>query len=186
MGSHNSAAATDYGAPATNRGSSKMHRLLLLANHILHFISSLIVMSIAAYLIAHFRHNVHMRYWVSLAAIDLLFFLPALVVPALKSYKGYLAPLDWIFSYLWLTAFIFAAQDYSGGRCHRNSPFYVDKCALKKTLEAFAFLAFLTSLIGTLLEGRLWDVNRNKHPVVVDKHPVAVVPPPTTTPYTAV
>jgi hypothetical protein len=59
----------------------------------------------------------------------------------MKSYKGYLAPLAWIFSYLRLTAFIFAAQDYSSGRCAYNSPSLVNKCGLKKTLAAFAFLA---------------------------------------------
>jgi hypothetical protein len=59
----------------------------------------------------------------------------------MKSYKGYLAPLAWIFSYLWLTAFIFAAQDYNYGTCSRRSPAFVNKCSLKRTLEAFAFLA---------------------------------------------
>jgi hypothetical protein len=59
----------------------------------------------------------------------------------MKSYKGYLAPLAWIFSYLWLTAFIFAAQDYEYGDCALRSPAFVNKCSLKRTLEAFAFIA---------------------------------------------
>jgi hypothetical protein len=67
--------------------------------------------------------------------------MPALILPLIKSYKGYLAPLAWIFSYLWLTAFIFAAQDYNFNNCAFNSPFGIGRCALKKTLEAFAFLA---------------------------------------------
>jgi hypothetical protein len=75
------------------------------------------------------------------AAIDSFLYLPALVLPAMKSYKGYLAPLAWIFSYLWLTAFIFAAQDYEYGDCALRSPFLVNKCSLKRTLEAFAFIA---------------------------------------------
>jgi hypothetical protein len=51
-------------------------------------------------------------------------------------------PLAWIFSYLWLTAFIFAAQDYnSSPGCWAYSPSFVNKCALKKTLEAFTFIA---------------------------------------------
>jgi hypothetical protein len=75
-------------------------------------------------------------------AIDAFFYLPALVVPLLKSYKGYLAPLSWILSYLWLAAFIFATLDYTGGRCPSHSPDYlIGKCALKKTLTAFCFLA---------------------------------------------
>jgi hypothetical protein len=65
-----------------------------------------------------------------------------MVLPVLKKYKGQLAPLHWIMSYLWLTAFIFAAQDYSGGRTAYRSPdYYTRHNAIKKTLAAFAFLA---------------------------------------------
>jgi hypothetical protein len=114
------------------------------------------------------------------AAIDTILYLPALALPAVKKYKGYLAPLAWILSYLWLTAFIFAAQDYEyNGGCAANSPTGVNKCALKRTLEAFAFIAFFTSLVGTLLEARLWDVQRFKgtHVGGVEKqHGVGAVP----------
>lgn len=129
-------------------------------------------MSIAAYFIANYPHNTHLRYWISIAAIDVALYLPALFLPAVKSYKGYLAPLAWIFSYLWLTAFIFASQDYSAGDCVMNSPSFVNKCNLKYTLQAFSFLAFLTNLVGTLLEARLWDVQRFKGARTshVDKH----------------
>jgi hypothetical protein len=75
------------------------------------------------------------------AAIDSFLYLPALVLPAIKSYKGYLAPLAWAFSYLWLVAFVFAAQDYEYGSCALRSPYLVNKCSLKRTLEAFAFIA---------------------------------------------
>ena len=65
-----------------------------------------------------------------------------MAVPALNKYKGHAAPLHWIMSYLWLTAFIFAAQDYSGGRAPFNSPNgFTGHSAIKKTLAAFAFLA---------------------------------------------
>jgi len=59
-------ANTDYGAPAAR--SDKM-RPLLTANHALHLISSIIVMSIAAYFIAHFNHNTHLRYWVAVVRL---------------------------------------------------------------------------------------------------------------------
>ncbi|KAF2627654.1 hypothetical protein BU25DRAFT_300855, partial [Macroventuria anomochaeta] len=155
------APANDYGAPAVR--SNKLHRPLLAANHALHTISSLIVLGISAYFINKYTHNTHLVYWVALAAIDVLLYIPALALPALNSYKGYLAPLAWILSYLWLTAFIFAAQDYEyNGGCTVNSPRFVNKCNLKRTLEAFAFIAFFTSLVGTLLETRLWDVQRFK------------------------
>ncbi|KAH8728315.1 hypothetical protein GQ44DRAFT_757278 [Phaeosphaeriaceae sp. PMI808] len=171
-------ANTDYGT-ATPR-SNKLHRPLIIANNALHFVSSIIVMSIAAYFIKNYGHNTHLVYWVSIAAIDSLLYLPALFLPTVKSYKGYYAPLAWIFSYLWLTAFIFAAQDYSNGRCATRSPSFISKCALKITLEAFAFLAFFTNLVGTVLEARLWDLqrfkgSRNTGTLVVGKHPTAPV-----------
>ncbi|KAH3949345.1 hypothetical protein HBI56_103690 [Parastagonospora nodorum] len=150
---------SDYGAPTVS--ANKTSRLLLTATHALHLISSLIVLGIAAYFIANFGHNTHILFWICVAAIDTFLYLPAVALPFLKSYKGYLAPLAWIFSYLWLTAFIFSAQDYNyNGGCAINSPALVNKCSLKKTLEAFAFIAFFTNLVGTLLETRIYDANR--------------------------
>jgi hypothetical protein len=151
--------ANDYGDP---HPTSKAIRLATLLNHFLHWASAIIVMSIAAYFLAHFRHNQHLIYWVTIAAIDSFLYLPALVLPLMKSYKGYLAPLAWLYSYLWLTAFIFAAQDYNWHNCAFNSPSDTSKCGLKKTLEAFAFIAFITNLIGQVLEWRLWDKQRFK------------------------
>jgi len=126
-------------------------------------------LAISAYFIHKFSHNTHLIYWVTLAAIDVLLYLPALGLPAISAYKGYLAPLAWIFSYLWLTAFIFAAQDYNYAGGYR-SPTGVGKHNLKKTLEAFAFLAFFTTLVGQFLEGWLWDLQRFKNGVVREKH----------------
>jgi len=164
--------ATDYGTPAR---TNNMHRPALLANHVLHWISSIIVLGISAYFIHKYTHNTHLRYWISIAAIDTLLYLPALALPVMKNYKGYLAPLALIFSYLWLTAFIFAAQDYNyNGGPLMNSPTLVNKPALKKTLEAFAFIAFITSLIGFALEARLWDVQRLRNGTFdADKHHTA-------------
>lgn len=149
----------DYGSAVH---SNKLHRPLLLANHVLHWISSIIVMSIAAYFIAEYGHNTHIRYWVAVGAVDSFLYLFAQVLPAIKSYKGWLAPLAWVFSYLWLTAFIFAAQDYNFDNCVLNSPALVNKCNLKWTLQAFAFIAFFTNLVGTWAEFRLWDIQRFK------------------------
>nr|KAK5449245.1 hypothetical protein LTR18_002334 [Exophiala xenobiotica] len=104
------------------------------------------------------------------ASIDTFLYLPALLLPAIKAYKGYMAPLAWISLYFWLTAFIFASQDYNFGSC-AVSPSGVNKCALKKTIEAFASIAFFTNVVGQLLEARLWDIqhfkNRAAHP---EKH----------------
>jgi hypothetical protein len=58
----------------------------------------------------------------------------------LRDYRYYYGPLNLIFSYLWLTAFVFAAQDYNRFPCQNNSPFG-GSCTLKKTNEAFIFIA---------------------------------------------
>lgn len=139
-----------------------MVRTALTANNVLHWISSIIVMSIAAYFISKYRHNTHLVYWVTIAAIDAILYLAAMVLPSMSSYKGYLSPLHLIFSYLWLTAFIFSSQDYNfDNACYARSPFG-GSCTVKKTLEAFAFLAFITSLIGHLLDWKLHDNQRVK------------------------
>ncbi|KAJ4988141.1 hypothetical protein SVAN01_06393 [Stagonosporopsis vannaccii] len=172
------APANDYGAPAVR--SNRLHRPLLVANHALHIASSIIVLGITAYFINKYTHNTHLRYLVALAAVDIFFYLPAIVLPLISRYKGYLAPLAWVFSYLWLTAFIFAAQDYGyNGGCAVNSPRFAGRCSLKRTIEAFAFIAFFTSLVGTLLEARLWDIQRFKgldSHVVGKEHGVGAVP----------
>jgi len=154
-------------AYAPNRGN-RMLRPAILANHFLHWASSVIVMSIAAYFIAHFAHGQHLIFWITVAAVDTAVYLPALFLPAVKSYKGHLSPVAWIFSYLWLTAFIFAAQDYNWHSCSANSPWNTNKCGLKKTLESFAFIAFFTNLVGLLLEWRLWDRQGAKAAHTVD------------------
>jgi len=155
------AATNDYGAPAGR--SNRAHRPAILANHGLHWISSVIVLGISAYFIANYGHNTHLIYWITLASIDALVYLPALFLPLVGAYKGFMAPLAWVFSYLWLTAFIFASQDYNfGGTCAR-SPAGVNKCGLKKTLEAFAFIAFITNILGQVLEGWLWAMQPFKN-----------------------
>lgn len=60
--------ANDYGAPAAR--SNTLHRPFIIANHVLHFISSIIVMSIAAYFIHNFNKNTHLVYWVSVVRIS--------------------------------------------------------------------------------------------------------------------
>jgi len=149
------AGTNDYGTSAGR--SNRAHRPAILANHWLHWISSLIVLGISGYFIHNYNHSTHLVYWVVIAAIDVIVYLPALFLPVIPSYKGYLALAAWLFSYLWLTAFIFSAQDYNFNGCAR-SPFGVNKCSLKRTLEAFAFLAFFTSLVGVILEGWLWGL----------------------------
>ena len=82
MARHNT---NDYGTSAGT--SNKLHRPIILANHVLHWISALIVMSIAAYFISAFPHNTHLRYWVSIVSAECPFFSisPSIDIPRLPS-----------------------------------------------------------------------------------------------------
>jgi hypothetical protein len=94
------------------------------------------------------------------------FWLPSFVLPFFGTYKFYYAPLNFIFSYLWLTAFIFAAQDYNEASCWGNAP-TGGKCSLKLANESFIFLAFFFSLVAFLIDAFAWKSAAA---------PVAVVP----------
>lgn len=63
-----------------------------------------------------------------------------MILPLIGRYGGHLWPANLVLSYLWLTSFIFSAQDWARGRCITYSDGF-DKCGLKKTVVAFNFLA---------------------------------------------
>ena len=62
-----STVANDYDPDAGR--PNRTHRSAILINHWLHWISSIIVMSIAAYFISHYAHNTHLVYWVIIVSI---------------------------------------------------------------------------------------------------------------------
>ncbi|OQD73022.1 hypothetical protein PENDEC_c017G02865 [Penicillium decumbens] len=72
----------------------------------------------------------------------------------------FVTPIDVIFSYLWLTAFIFAAQDYNWKNCATNAPAGAS-CALKKANESFMFLTFFFTILAVFLElFNLWSYRK--------------------------
>jgi len=73
-------------------------------------------------------------------ALTLGFWLPSFIAPFLKIYKSHYALPNLVFSYLWLTAFIFAAQDYNESEAWANAP-TGGSSNLKLTSESFIFLA---------------------------------------------
>lgn len=73
------------------------------------------------------------------ATITLAIYLVGMVLPLVDSYGGYLVPLNFVLSYLWLTSFIFSAQDWSGNRCSYTAPLF-GNCGKKHTMEAFNFI----------------------------------------------
>ncbi|KAI2786932.1 hypothetical protein POX_g09329 [Penicillium oxalicum] len=130
--------------------------------------SVVIVMGITSYFIHAGSHNMQLIYEEVItfkAVLSSVLFLPAFFSPFLpnKLSKGVLM-IDIIFSYLWLTAFIFAAQDYSRNSCYLSSPPGFS-CRKKYANQAFIFLAFIFTFFGMFVEvAGLWAYRReNSH-----------------------
>lgn len=115
------------------------------------WISSIIVAGITGYFLKKYPHDQHLIFEIVISALVLGLWIPSFVLPAFRSYRFYYAPLNFIFSYLWLTAFIFSAQDYNESQCELNAPFG-GSCNLKLTSESFIFIAFFFSLAGSLVD----------------------------------
>lgn len=140
-----------------------MLRMLVLGNHFMVFLSSLIVMALAAYFISrHSYRGTHIIFQIVVvsrvfageshrtnssvqATITFVIYLFGMLLPLVDSYGGYLMPLNLILSYFWLTSFIFSAQDWSGNRCYYTSPL-LGNCGKKHTMEAFNFLALCVDI----------------------------------------
>jgi hypothetical protein len=82
--------------------SDRILRLILTGNQWMQWISAVIVMSLSAYFINKFTAGQHLKYEIIISAINVAFFIPGLILPLFSSYKGYLLPLSFIFSYLYV------------------------------------------------------------------------------------
>ncbi|KAF2478281.1 uncharacterized protein BDR25DRAFT_9535 [Lindgomyces ingoldianus] len=136
-------------------------RLLLACSHFMTWASSAIVVGITGYFLNDFDHNQHLIFWIVIAAMTLCFWLPSFALPFMGSYKNWYLPMNFVFSYLWLTSFIFAAQDYNWHECEFNSPTDTKKCSLKKANEAFF------TLLGLIVETLRWkgtETSAAEHP----------------------
>ncbi|RJE24721.1 hypothetical protein PHISCL_02930 [Aspergillus sclerotialis] len=132
--------------------ASVMMRPLQLIDRFLQWASSVIVLGITGYLISRHHNGEHIIYQIVIAALSVVFFLPAFISPFLQTkLGGMVLGIDIIFSYLWLTAFIFAAQDYNWQNCFTHAPPGIG-CSRKHANEAFIFLAFIFTFFGMFLE----------------------------------
>ncbi|RDA84543.1 putative heat-labile enterotoxin [Ophiocordyceps camponoti-leonardi (nom. inval.)] len=131
-------------------------RFLVMGNHFAIFISSLIVTGILSYFIHRSSYrDTHIIFQEVIAVITFVLWLFGMLLPLVDRYKGHLMPVNLLLSYLWLTAFIFAAQDWSGDRCYDGPPI-LENCGKKHTAEAFMFLTFFFLLCNTVAEAMLW------------------------------
>lgn len=116
-----------------------------------------------------------MIYPLVIAVLTTAFFIPAMIVSAMKRNRGYMLPLDIVFSYLWLAAFIFLAQHIGQENCRWFFFGVSSACTRKRTAEAFSFQAFFFTLCAMCLEifnfyysGREGPVGMRPH---AEKHP---------------
>ncbi|KAF2244842.1 hypothetical protein BU26DRAFT_434127 [Trematosphaeria pertusa] len=117
------------------------HKAIVAGCNLITWLSSAVVVGITGHFLDDFTHDQHLIFEMVIAALVLAFWLPSFVLPFWSGYKQYYSAPNFVFSYLWLTAFIFAAQDYNEANCKWNAPTTGGDCSKKLTNEAFIFLA---------------------------------------------
>ncbi|KAJ5146159.1 uncharacterized protein N7515_000723 [Penicillium bovifimosum] len=149
--------------------------------------SAVIVMGLTSFFISRGPRGQHIIYQEVIAVLSVVFFLPAFISPFMPNrLSKFVVFIDIVFSYLWLTAFIFAAQDYNLHSCIANAPPGVT-CGRKKANEAFMFLAFISTLFGLFLEVYLlWGYHKENnttpgHPEKIENGAQPSVDAPATT-----
>ncbi|KAH6611488.1 hypothetical protein Trco_001508 [Trichoderma cornu-damae] len=130
-------------------------RYIAFVNHIMILISATIVTGLVSWFLHKYKYRgVDIVYQEVIATITLGFWLVGSVLPLIGRYRGYLAPLNLVFSYLWLTSFIFSSQDWSSGKCSYGRP-GLGHCSRKHAIDAFNFLGFFFLLCNTIVESIL-------------------------------
>jgi len=131
--------------------NNNLARPLLLVTRTMQWSSAVIVMGIYSYFVKKQHHGVHIIFNEVIAVLSVVFFLPAFISPFRSAFSKFVVPIDFVFSYLWLTAFIFTAQSYDYGNVRLNDPAGVN-APIKHAGEAFVFLAFFFTALGLALE----------------------------------
>ncbi|KAJ5910640.1 hypothetical protein N7504_005283 [Penicillium tannophilum] len=151
------------------RFSTSVARPLQLALRAMQWCSAVIVLGLTSWFISQGPRGQHIIYQEVIAAFSVVCFIPAFISPFRPSILSKTVILvDVVFSYLWLTAFIFAAEDYNWHSCYFNSPPGIS-CGYKRANEAFIFLAFIMTFFGIFLEfaaHRAYQRGRPAQPVV--------------------
>ncbi|QDS72909.1 hypothetical protein FKW77_007845 [Venturia effusa] len=147
--------------------ASKNLRALLFAILALQWSSGAIVLGICVHFMANFQQTKHMKYHTIISSFNTWMYGFGQCFSMIKRYKGYGVFIHLGFSYLWLTSFIFSAQDYNFGSCADTEPPEAGQCNLKYTLEAFAFVAFFFSFMSIPLEILLYVIEHYKTPAPV-------------------
>jgi hypothetical protein len=136
------------------------------------WVSAVIALGFYAYFVHRQRHSgTHVIFNLVISVLSVVFFLPAFLSPFRSTLLSkWVALIDMVFSYLWLTAFIFSSQSYNYGNIRLNPPVGV-KVSDKHAAEAFTFLVFFFTIIGLIIETLTHWVDAVEEPVVREKHP---------------
>ncbi|KLU89862.1 hypothetical protein MAPG_08831 [Magnaporthiopsis poae ATCC 64411] len=136
------------------RGSGILTPLLLFSN-LLIIVSSMIVLGITAWFIDIIKDSGgrHLTYLIVVATLTLLVYPVALLLSRSDARRGYLHPLNLIFSYLWLAAFVVATDSYADTMCLGAFAGPFGRCAYKHTVMAFSFIPFFFAAVNVLAEG---------------------------------
>ncbi|KAK4097742.1 hypothetical protein N658DRAFT_387406, partial [Parathielavia hyrcaniae] len=157
--------------------SGRIARAILGLNNFVILASSVIITAIMAYFVARGLRGTIPIYLLVIGVITLFFYLFAMVLPVLKSYRGYMLPLNLALTYLWLTGLIFTSLYWSMDRCQ---PLW---CGRKHAVQAFYIIGFVFLLANTILEAMMWATHRRNR-VAGDREknqPLTAAPAGTTT-----
>jgi len=134
-------------------------RAALTAVLALQWASSIVVLGISTFFVSNFDDGLSLKYEVIISALNAWTYGVGMFLPFIGLYKGYGVPIHIVFSYLWLTAFIFTAQDYNKNNCLTTAPDVSntdEDCGRKFTLEAFCFLSFFFTFVAIFVEALLY------------------------------
>ncbi|EFR05460.1 hypothetical protein MGYG_08473 [Nannizzia gypsea CBS 118893] len=126
-------------------------RAALMGSRLMQFACAGIVLGVSGYFVNRYETNGHLKYFIIIASLSIFFFLPGLLSPIIRTLGFMTFFIDLIFSYLWLTAFIFAVQDYSRSDCANNTP-RGGQCKYKRLIEAFTIGAMWFCICSLVLE----------------------------------
>ncbi|KAG5919384.1 hypothetical protein E4U53_003998 [Claviceps sorghi] len=138
-------------------------RIWSMINHLLVWISAIIVTGILSWIISvepfgsSYGNRTRILYEECIAVITLALWTVGMFLPLIGRYRGHMWPINLIFSYLWLTSYIFSAQDWAGGRCHYVGPVF-GRCGRKRAVMVFNFLAFFFLMVNVFVEEVLFRI----------------------------
>ncbi|KAG5998406.1 hypothetical protein E4U54_002192 [Claviceps lovelessii] len=142
-------------------------RIWAMINHFVVWVSAIIVTGILSWIIrvepfgSSYVNRTRILYQECIAVITLALWTVGMFLPLISRYRGHLWPANLIFSYLWLTSFIFSTQDWAGGRCSFVGPVF-GRCGQKRAVMVFNFLAFFCLLVNVFVEEALFRARRDE------------------------